>query len=63
MVLIKKKANKDLKSLDQFVDEQYGEKGTIKRDEFEKGYDTFKLGYLIKQTRLEERICQHNNKL
>jgi hypothetical protein len=30
------KQNSDLKSLDQFIDEQYGEKGTTKRDELEK---------------------------
>ena len=31
---MKKKNN--LKSLDQFVEEQYGKKGTAKRDKFEK---------------------------
>jgi hypothetical protein len=30
------KQNSNLKSLDQFVDEQFGEKGTIKRDKLEK---------------------------
>ncbi len=30
------KQNSDLKSLDQFLDEQYGKKGTIKRDKLEK---------------------------
>ena len=33
---MKKKSN--LKSLDQFVDEQYGRKGTSKRDKLEKDY-------------------------
>jgi hypothetical protein len=28
----------NLKTLDQFVDEQYGKKGTIKRDKFEEGF-------------------------
>lgn len=41
----------NLKSLDQFVDEQYGKKGTPKRDKFEKGYEEFKLGFLIQQAR------------
>jgi hypothetical protein len=31
----------NVKTLDQFVDEQYGKKGTSKRDKFEKGYETF----------------------
>jgi len=30
------KQNINLKTLDQFIDEQYGEKGTIKRNELEK---------------------------
>lgn len=48
----------NLKSLDQFVEEQYGEKGTIKRDKFEKGYESFKLGFLIQQARLEKGLTQ-----
>ncbi|MEO5910121.1 MAG: helix-turn-helix transcriptional regulator [Pelobium sp.] len=48
----------NLKTLDQFVDEQYGKKGTEKRDKFEKGYETFKLGFLIQQARLEKGLTQ-----
>jgi len=50
--------NSNLKSLDQFVDEQYGEKGTEIRDQFEKGYDAFKLGFLLQQARLEKGLTQ-----
>lgn len=52
----KKKSN--IKSLDQFVDEQYGKKGTKKRDKFEKGYEAFKLGILLQQARLEKGMTQ-----
>jgi hypothetical protein len=45
-----KKSN--IKTLDQFVEEQYGDKGTAKRDNFEKGFESFKLGFLIQQARL-----------
>ncbi len=45
----------NLKSLDQFVDEQYGKKGTSKRDKFEKGYEEFKLEFLIQQARLKKK--------
>ena len=48
----------NLKSLDQFVVEQYGEKGTAKRDNFEKGYVAFKLGFLLQQARLEKGLTQ-----
>lgn len=47
-----------LKSLDQFVNEQYGEKGTPKRDNFEEGYEGFKLGYLIQQARIKKGLTQ-----
>ncbi len=50
--------NKNLKSLDQFVDEQYGKKGTKKRDNFEKGYEEFKLGFMLQQARLEKGMTQ-----
>ncbi len=52
------KTKSNLKSLDQFVDEQYGKKGTPKRDNFEKGYESFKMGVLIQQERLERGLTQ-----
>ena len=52
------KKNSNLKSLDQFVDEQYGKKGTIERDKLEKGYEAFKLGFLLQQARLEKGLTQ-----
>jgi ribosome-binding protein aMBF1 (putative translation factor) len=53
---MKQKSN--LKSLDQFVDEQYGKRGTSKREKFETGYEAFKLGFLIQQARLEKGLTQ-----
>lgn len=46
------------KSLDQFIDEQYGEKGTEKREVFETEYDAFKLGVLIQQAREYKGLTQ-----
>ena len=40
---------KDLRSLNQFIDEKIGKKGTTKRDEFELGYEAFNRGVLIQQ--------------
>jgi len=48
----------NLKTLDQFVDEQYGKKGTTKRDKFEEGFKSFKLGFLLQQARLEKGLTQ-----
>ncbi len=38
---------KNLTSLSEFIGKEVGPKGTKKRDEFEKGYEAFKLGVLI----------------
>jgi HTH-type transcriptional regulator / antitoxin HipB len=48
----------NLKSLDQFVDEQYGKKGSKKRDSFDKGFETFKLGVMLQQARLDKGLTQ-----
>ncbi|MEI6435985.1 MAG: helix-turn-helix transcriptional regulator [Bacteroidota bacterium] len=52
------KANKNLTSLSQFVDKEYGVKGTKKRDKFETEYEAFKLGVLIQQARQEKGLTQ-----
>jgi HTH-type transcriptional regulator / antitoxin HipB len=52
------KQKNNLKSLDQFVDDQYGKKGTAKRDRLEEGFETFKLGVLLQQARLEKGMTQ-----
>ncbi len=52
------KMKNNLKTLDQFIEEQYGPKGNAKREKFEKGYDAFKLGFLIQQARIEKGMTQ-----
>ena len=53
-----KAKNKNLKSLDQFIDEKIGKKGTDKRERFEAEYDAFKLGVLIQRAREEKGLTQ-----
>ena len=50
--------NNNLKSLDQFITEDYGKKGTPKRDKFEQGFESFKLGVMIQQARLDKGMTQ-----
>lgn len=57
---MEKKINKNLKSLDSFIDEHYGKKGTSTRKEFEEGYEEFKLGVLLQQARLEKGMTQED---
>lgn len=52
------KKNKNLKSFDEHLDEQYGKKGTEKRSEFEAGYEAFKLGALLQELRNKEGLTQ-----
>ena len=50
--------NDNLKSLDEFIEEQYGEIGSLKRDQFEEGFEEFKIGFLLQQARLEKGMTQ-----
>jgi HTH-type transcriptional regulator / antitoxin HipB len=49
---------KNLTSLSDFVDNEYGVKGTKKREKFETEYEAFKLGVLIQQARQEKGLTQ-----
>ncbi|MBA3706125.1 MAG: helix-turn-helix transcriptional regulator [Bacteroidetes bacterium] len=51
------KKNK-IKTLDQFKDEHYGKRGTSKREKLESGYETFKMGALIHETRIKKGLTQ-----
>lgn len=58
-----KAKDKNLKSLDQFVNEKVGKRGTKDRvspdrEQFESEYDAFKLGVLIQQAREEKGLTQ-----
>jgi len=50
--------NKNLVSLSEFIDKEIGPKGTKKRAKFDTGYETFKLGVLLKHARQEKGLTQ-----
>ncbi|UZO79268.1 helix-turn-helix domain-containing protein [Aquimarina sp. ERC-38] len=50
--------NKNLTSLDQFINEEVGVKGTEARKDFETDYKTFKIGVLIQQAREKQGLTQ-----
>jgi ribosome-binding protein aMBF1 (putative translation factor) len=52
------KTKSSIKTLDQFIDEQYGKRGTSRREKFEKEYETFKIGVIIQQARIEKGLTQ-----
>lgn len=51
---------KQLTSLDALIDAEYGLKGTKRRNQFEEDYKSFKLGFLIKQKRMEKGMTQED---
>ncbi len=53
-----KTKNRHLTTLEEFKETNYGKRGTKKRDELESGYEIFKMGALIHDTRLEMGMTQ-----
>lgn len=53
-----KAKNKNLMTLEEFKEKNYGKRGTRKRDELEAGYESFKIGAMILQTRIEMGMTQ-----
>ena len=47
-----------IKNIDQFKEEHYGKKGTTKRNDLEKGYETFRIGAMIQEARLKKGMTQ-----
>ncbi len=52
------KKNPNTQTLEQLKLKYYGEKGTTKRDDFEKGYEEFKLGFMIREARIKSGLTQ-----
>jgi DNA-binding XRE family transcriptional regulator len=53
-----KETENNLTSLDQYIEQQYGERGTLKREKFESGYENFRIGFILQQARLEKGLTQ-----
>ena len=54
---MKTRRNK-LVDLEDFIDQQYGKHGTDKRDNFEEGYEAFKLGVMLQELRHQHNMTQ-----
>ena len=55
---MKKTTNKNLTSFEDHLDQQYGKRGTAKREKFEEGFEAFKLGVMIQELRKENGLTQ-----
>lgn len=52
------KTNPNTTTLDQFTTQQYGPKGSKKREAFEREYEQFKVGALIHEARIKAGLTQ-----
>ncbi|MHB1107106.1 MAG: helix-turn-helix domain-containing protein [Lutibacter sp.] len=52
------KTNKNIKSFDSHLEENYGKTGTESRDKFEEEFETFKIGVLIQEARKRQHLTQ-----
>lgn len=53
-----KTINKNLTTLEAFKEKNYGPRGSKEREELEAGYESFKIGALIHDTRIEMGMTQ-----
>ena len=49
---------KNLKNFDELLDENYGVLGTPTRDEYQRGFENFKIGVLIELERERQELTQ-----
>ena len=52
------KTKNNIETLDEFINKEYGTIGTDSREEFEQGFEEFKIGFLLQQARLEKGLTQ-----
>lgn len=53
-----KKIENNLTSFSDHLDAQYGKRGTEIRDEYEEGFEAFKLGVMLQELRKEQGMTQ-----
>lgn len=52
------KKKPDLTPISELIEQEYGERVTPKRETFERGFEEFKLGYLIQEARKKKGMTQ-----
>lgn len=50
--------NKNIKTLSEIKDEHFGKVGTPTRDQLDKGYEDFRIGFLLQEARLKKGLTQ-----
>lgn len=52
------KTKPETRTLEQFKEAHYGQRGTAQRDKLEAGFEAFKLGALLHEARLKKGLTQ-----
>ena len=50
--------NSNIKSWSKIKDDQFGEKGTPRRDQLDREFESFKIGCLLRQAREDKKLTQ-----
>ena len=53
-----KKMNKDITTLDELLDKKYGNPGNPKRDQWEQGFEVFRIGIMLEEARKKLNLTQ-----
>lgn len=53
-----KKKMENMTSFDEFLDREYGKKGTNQREKYDQGFEVFKLGVILQELRKEKGLTQ-----
>jgi len=53
-----KKINKNITTFEELLDNQYGKRGTSKREQWEQEFEVFRLGALLEDARLKMGLTQ-----
>ena len=53
---MKKKTN--TVTFEEHLDKEYGNRGTVKREKYEQGFEAFKLGVMLQEFRREKGLTQ-----
>jgi DNA-binding XRE family transcriptional regulator len=56
--MTQKTSSKNTRSWKEIKDDVYGKKGTSRRDELELGFESFKIGLLLKKAREDKHLTQ-----
>jgi HTH-type transcriptional regulator / antitoxin HipB len=54
---MKNQKNK-ITTFEEHLNKEYGKKGTAKREKYEQGYESFKLGVMLQELRKQKQLTQ-----